>query len=403
MPKLINKCDKILVKNMQKTDLDSVKEIMLDFASSTGLEPVRTNPKRYLWTDAFAVCNFLELFRQTDDKTYLNLAFQLVNQVHHTLGKHREDDPRSGWISGLDEGEGELHPTRGGLRIGKPLPERKHDERFDESQEWDQDGQYYHYLTKWMHALNRVSQVSGNPSYLRWAIELAQAVHSRFTYAPSSSHRKRMHWKMSIDLSYPLVFAMGQHDPLDGFITYSELQAAARNFQQLSEFDLSAEINDMTYICKGQRMITNDPLGLGGLLSDATRTVQLIIGGFSYDNLLKTIIDSSLPCLGSFVAGNSIDLPAGYRLAFRELGLSIGLKGVEKLSKWIKENPHMFNKNNSLERQVEYLLRYKSTGETIDQFWINDENRKQNSWTDHQDINMVMLATSLAPDEFLKI
>ncbi len=403
MPKLINKYDKILVKNMQKTDLDSVKEIMLDFASSTGLEPVRTNPRRYLWTDAFAVCNFLELFRQTDDKTYLNIAFQLVNQVHHTLGKHRRDDPRSGWISGFDEGEGELHPTRGGLRIGKPLPERKPDEMFDESQEWGQDGQYYHYLTKWMHALNRVSQVSGNPSYLRWAIELAQAVHAKFTYTPSSNRQKRMYWKMSIDLSYPLVSAMGQHDPLDGFITYSELQAGAKNFEQLSEFDISAEINDMADICKGQSMITNDPLGIGGLLSDSARTAQLIINGFSYSNLLKTILDSSLPCLGSFVAGNSLDLPAEYRLAFRELGLSIGLKSVEKLFNWIKENPNTFNKNNSLKRQVEYLLRYKSTGEKTDQFWINDENRKQNSWTDHQDINMVMLATSLAPDEFLKI
>jgi len=398
---LINKYDKILVKNMQKTDLDSVKEIMLDFASSTGLEPVKTNPQRYLWTDAFAVCNFLELFRQTDDKTYLNLAFQLVNQVHHTLGKHRADDPRSGWISGFDEGEGELHPTKGGLRIGKPLSERKNNEQFDESTEWDQDGQYYHYLTKWMHALNRVSQVSGNPSYLRWAIELAQAAHARFTYAPSSSSQKRMHWKMSIDLTYPLVFAMGQHDPLDGFITYSELQAAARNFKQLSEFDLSNEINDMAGICRGQSMVTNDSLGIGGLLSDASRTAQLIVHGFSYNNLLKTIIGSSLPCLGSFAAGNSLDLPAEYRLAFRELGLSIGLKGVEKLHGLIKENPDLFN--NSLRQQVESLLRYKPTGEIIDQFWITDENRKYSSWTDHKDINMVMLATSLAPDEFLRI
>lgn len=387
----------------QNPNIDSVKEIMLDFASSTGLEPVRPNPRRYLWTDAFAVCNFLELFRQTNDKTYLNLAFQLVNQVHHTLGKHRTDDLRSGWISDFDEGEGELHPTRGGLRIGKPLPERKPDERFDESQEWGQDGQYYHYLTKWMHALNRVSQVSGNPSYLRWAIELAQTVHARFTYTSSSNRQKRMYWKMSIDLSYPLVSAMGQHDPLDGFITYSELQAGAKNFEQLSEFDLSAEINDMADICKGQSMITNDPLGIGGLLSDSARTTQLIINGFPYSNLLKTIIDSSLPCLGSFVAGNSLDLSAEYRLAFRELGLSIGLKGVEKLLKWIKENPKLFNKNNSLQRQVKYLLRYKPTVEKIDQFWINDENRKQNSWTNHQDINMVMLATSLSPDEFLKI
>jgi hypothetical protein len=388
---------------MQKTDLDSVKEIMHDFASSTGLEPVRSNPRRYLWTDAFAVCNYLEIFRQTDDKTYLNLAFQLVNQVHHTLSKHRKDDTRSGWISGLNEGEGELHPTKGGLRIGKKLNERKPDEQFDERLEWDQDGQYYHYLTKWMHALNRVSQVSGNPSYLRWAIELAQTVHERFTYAPSSSGKKRMHWKMSIDLTYPLVFAMGQHDPIDGFITYSELQAAAKNFEQLSEFDLSSEINSMAAICKGQSMVTADPLGIGGLLSDASRTAQLMMKGFHYINLLETIVDSSLPGLDSFMVGNPLDLPAEYRLAFRELGLSIGLKGVEKLIKWINENPKLFDRDNSLQQRVESFLKYKSVGETIDQFWMNNKNRKHNSWTDHQDINMVMLATSLAPDEFLRI
>lgn len=385
----------------QNPNIDSVKEIMLDFASATGLEPVKPNPKRYLWTDAFAVCNFLEIFRQTDDKTYLNLAFQLVNQVHHTLGKHRADDPRSGWISGLDEGEGELHPTRGGLRIGKKLPEHKVNELFDERLEWDQDGQYYHYLTKWMHALNRVSQVSGNPSYLRWAIELAQAAHAKFTYAPTSSHQKKMHWKMSIDLTYPLVFSMGQHDPLDGFITYSELHVASQEFKQLSEFDLSAEIKGIAHICRGQNLVTADPLGIGSLLFDALRTFQLIIRGFSYKELLETIVGSSLPGLGSFVAGNSLNLQAEYRLAFRELGLSIGLKGGKKLFGLIKENPELFDENTL--KQVEPLLKYKKTGDFIDQFWMDSRNRKPPSWTDHSDINSVMLATSLAPGEFLKI
>ena len=148
-----------------------VRDIMLDFARITGLAPVGTNPKRYLWTDSFAVCNFLELYRRTGNGNYRDLALRLVNQVHHTLGRHREDDTRKGWISGLDEESGEQHPTRGGLRIGKPMNERKPEEASDERLEWDQDGQYYHYLTKWMHALNRVSRVTGNPTYTGWAIE----------------------------------------------------------------------------------------------------------------------------------------------------------------------------------------------------------------------------------------
>ncbi len=88
-----------------------------------------------------------------------------------------------GWISGLAEREGEAHPTRGGLRIGKPLPERAPGEPFDERLEWDRDGQYFHYLTKWMHALDQVARATGQPMFNVWARELAHAAHRAFTYA----------------------------------------------------------------------------------------------------------------------------------------------------------------------------------------------------------------------------
>src|SRR5512141_2256506 len=113
---------------------------MLDFAKRTGLDPVGERPRRYLWTDAFAVCNFLELHRRTDDQRYRELAIRLVDQVHTTLGRHRGGGRRSGWISGLEEGEGAKHPTVGGLRIGKKLNERGRDEPPDPDLEWEQDG-----------------------------------------------------------------------------------------------------------------------------------------------------------------------------------------------------------------------------------------------------------------------
>ena len=108
----------------ENTSLHLVREIMADFDSKTGISSGR-NPRRYLWTDAFAVCNFLELYRQTDDPKYRRLALRLVDQVQIILGRHREDDLRNGWISGLNEQEGSSHPTRGGLRIGKKLNERR--------------------------------------------------------------------------------------------------------------------------------------------------------------------------------------------------------------------------------------------------------------------------------------
>jgi len=35
---------------------------MTEFARLTGLSPASSAPRRYLWTDAFAVCNFLGLY-----------------------------------------------------------------------------------------------------------------------------------------------------------------------------------------------------------------------------------------------------------------------------------------------------------------------------------------------------
>lgn len=150
-------------------------ELMGEFAESSGIMKADESATRYLWTDAFAVCNFLELFRRTREDQYLNLATTLARQVHWVLGRHRSDDSRHGWISGLAEDVGSHHPTKGGLRIGKRFKERKPQETFDEHLEWERDGQYYHYLTKWMHALCCMYYETKDSSYLQWALELANA------------------------------------------------------------------------------------------------------------------------------------------------------------------------------------------------------------------------------------
>jgi hypothetical protein len=98
-----------------------------------------------------------------------------------------------------------------------------------------------------------------------------------------------------------------------------------------------------------------------------------------------------------------LQLPAGYRLAFRELGLSIGIKGLEGLSGMIEEHPAVFGPKDSLHRMVAELSEYMPLAEEIEQFWLDEENRRAGTWTEHREINMVMLATSLAPDGFLMI
>jgi len=290
---------------------------MNEFARLTGLSPASRPPRRYLWTDALAVCNFLGLYQETGGEEFKDLALWLVDQVHRVLGRHRHDDPRTGWISGLDEEDAKLHPTRGGLRIGKPLKERRPSDPLDDRLEWDRDGQYYHYLTKWMHTLNRVTGVTGDFTFNRWAIELARTAHTKFIYAPSSGGQKRMYWKMSIDLSYPLVPSMGFHDPLDGLITYSQLQVTAAQDPEQSTPDLRAEIADMADMCEGKNWATNDPLGIGGLLSDAFRVAQLMMKGHStLAGLLGILLDASLVGLVAFTEEDSLKLSADYRLAF---------------------------------------------------------------------------------------
>ena len=384
------------------TNLSAAEKIMLDFAARTGLSPVEKTPRRYLWTDAFAVCNFLELYQRKNDAAYRQLALDLVDQVHNVLGRHRSDDMRTGWISGLDEEEGKKHPTRGGLRIGKTLNERKPSEPYDDRREWDQDGQYYHYLTKWMHALNRASSVTGCMTFNQWAVELAKTAHDRFSYSLPSG-RRRMVWKMSIDLSYPLVSSMGQHDPLDGYITYLQLQAAAAaDVDERGRSVLRDEIAEMTSICEEQNWSTSDPLGIGGLLGDAFKIGQLIFRkNLDEIRLLEMLIDASLPSLETFAGQQPFQLPADHRLAFRELGLCIGLEAIDKLRHLMSEAPDQFGKQKFLASQVQSLGHYGSLIETIKCFWLNHSHPQVASWMAHQDINEVMLATSLAPDGYL--
>jgi len=389
----------------QDASKSMVRNIMIEFANMTGLLSAKEVPRRYLWTDAFAVCNFLELYRQSRDEQYRKLALHLVDQVHNVLGRYHDDDPRTGRISGLDEQEGRLHPAIGGLRIGKGINERSPDDPYDEQLEWDRDGQYYHYLTKWMHALNRVSQVTGDSIYNRWAIELAKTAHARFTYIPSSGDQKRMYWKMSIDLSYPLVSTMGHHDPLDGFITYLQLQATAAKYPSKSKWtDLSAEITDMANICGGKSWATDDPLGIGELLSTAYKLAQLIISeGFEQADLLDVLLNSSQLSLQSYERTNSLKLPANYRLAFRELGLSVGLHAIEKLLGLIRQISRNLDMKHRLLSRTESLMQYAPLSGNIETYWLEPANRRTSQWMAHRDINMVMLATSLAPDGYLSI
>jgi hypothetical protein len=380
-------------------------EAMTRFADRTGVTGERPS-RRYLWTDAFAVCNFLGLERATGEGRYRELALRLVDQVHHTLGRHRPDDTRTGWLSGLNEREGEAHPTRGGLRIGKPLPERGPGQPPDDRLEWDRDGQYFHYLTKWMHALDQVARATGQPIFNAWARELAGAAYRAFTYRPQSGVRQRMYWKMMIDLSRPLVASMGQHDPLDGFVTYSELEATGRAMDgPASGPRLTQATADFAAMMDPGALATADPLGLGGLLVDAFLIEQLIEGGAlgKRDELVPALFEAALVGLRQYVQQPDLRSPADRRLAFRELGLAIGLAAVGLMGRNGQRVSERFAPGSEVATRLASLTRYMPLREEIESFWVKPEHRRAGTWLEHEDINEVTLATSLAPEGFLLI
>jgi hypothetical protein len=376
---------------------------MQDFLARTGVTGER-EPVRYLWTDAFAVCNLLGLAETTNQSTYPELAGNLVDQVHRILGRHRADDRRTGWISGLAEEEGQRHPTAGGLRIGKALPERQVGEPIDERLEWDRDGQYFHYLTKWVHALDMTMRRTADARFGAWSRELLQTACDRFTVA-SPGGGLRMVWKMSIDLSRPLVSSMGHHDPLDGYIRGLELRASSLATGDIEGADammgVAARLSGLIH---RDALPTGDPLGIGGLLMDAAALAQLIDGESCVDDgLLDALLAAAIAGLHHYRAQGDLERPVRQRLAFRELGLSIGLQALPIIEAEISARRPEFGKSPGLARRLGELREFATTREAIEAFWLMPEHRESALWLEHENINAVMLATSLKPDGFLNL
>jgi len=369
-------------------------ELMKAFGERTGLS-ADVPPRRYLWTDAFAVCNYLSLHRHTGEREWLEQAQALIGQVHHVLGRHRADDVRTGWISGLPEAEGARHPTVGGLRIGKPLPERRAGEPADEERDWDRDGQYFHYLTRWVHALTRAAEVTGRRELLRYGVELARAAVAMFTH--SAPGGKRLYWKLNIDGSRPLVASEGHHDALDALVAVAAVQAGALSTSGLPGLNLEPELRALADMCQGRGLVTTDALGIGGLLTDALWLSRL---AGRVPHISEALLDAGLRAtarsLGLVATMRYLDGPAGARLAFRELGLAIGLAAVELL-----DSETASGCGAGRHDVIPELFGHVPLRRRIEGFWLEPAHREVATWREHEDINAVMLATSLLPEGYL--
>ena len=246
-----------------------------------------------------------------------------------------------------------------------------------------------------MHALDLMTRWTGEAHFNQWARELADVSQRAFTY--STGGRQRMVWKMSIDLTRPLVSAMGHHDPLDGYVTCNWLQQTARELPQpIPGPQLGNAISSFASIMEGVTWTTSDPLGIGGLLIDAYRISRLRQEGATLGEVqLTRVLSSAATGLETYVRGGELRWPGSTRLAFRELGLAIGLQALERLQASAEVRAP------GTQALLNALRPFVAVGEEIVRFWLEPSHRQTQSWLSHADINDVMLATCLEPSGYL--
>ena len=62
-----------------------------------------------------------------------------------------------------------------------------------------------------------------------------------------------------------------------------------------------------------------------------------------------------------------------------------------------------FTTESGIPVRIESLLPYTPLADLIEDFWLDPQNTEGPTWTEHREINMVMLAASLSPDGYLGI
>lgn len=204
-----------------------------------------------------------------------------------------------------------------------------------------------------------------------------------------------MAWKLSIDLSRPLVTSMGHHDPIDGFVTCKQLEATAAALGSVAGPSLSGAIADFAAMIDHEAIATTDPLGLGGLLVDVYRLAYVD----AKSDLIWALLDAAVRGLRVYLSEPALRAPAHHRLAFRELGLALGLEAVSRI------DPSVLVPQLDVmgQDQLAELAQCAALHAEIESFWLRRDHRRSPTWALHSDINDVMLATCLVPDGFMAL
>lgn len=253
---------------------------------------------RYLWTDTFGVLNFLTLYGLTGNAVFLSHGKTLIHAVHNTLGRTRD-------LSRRLPGASSSNPLGGGLRIGKKDAEGP-----------DCDGQYHHYLVRWMFALNRLSILTGEKKWNDMAIACAKRTHSAFVY-DTDHWRPKMYWKMSADMSEPTHKSEGNLDPLDGLVVFKLLKNTDGKHSKVLEH----EIDNYQRIAdtKWETYISSEPMELG-------LTLWIAHWYEGEDGWSSGLMDLAEENVNKLLSSTYFEGAMSQRLALREFGLAVGMR-----------------------------------------------------------------------------
>src|SRR5262249_32179339 len=150
-------------------------------------------------------------------------------------------------------------------------------------------------------------------------------------------------------------------DALDGFLSFREVQHAIVKLSGDAESNGLSEASEALFaLCEHGQWATDDPLGIGGLLFDACRLFQLL----RHENrgevrLLEDVLQGSGDGLMIILKTGYLKRPARHRLAFRELGLAIGLRAIPIIAKEFQNEWNALGSRPSLLRLIEFLLPYE--------------------------------------------
>lgn len=115
------------------------------------------------------------------------------------------------------------------------------------------------------------------------------------------------------------------------------------------------------------------------------------------NSLLHDLKRAILIGLESIAQTTELKGPPNERTPFRELGLSLGLWVVERL---VLNESSSSTVTDTLSFQN--ILVFLPLAEQIEACWTDRENQSTKSWTDHLDMNEIMLASTLNPSCWLQ-